>query len=145
MSDNPKIRRRLRCPNCGSLDAIKWGVRNGIQRYKCRNCQTLFSARRKEISKSNRLIWFKKWILGKMDVEDPIVLHLSAKLSISPDISPKLMCAPFVGRFNFRYWFCGRGTQQAEQPLGWAAQLAENRWLAYLPAVVPCNTLFNLL
>ena len=21
MSDNPKIRRRLRCPNCGSLDA----------------------------------------------------------------------------------------------------------------------------
>ena len=103
MSDNPKIRRRLRCPNCGSLDAIKWGVRNGIQRYKCRNCQTLFSARRKEISKSNRLIWFKKWILGKMDVEDPIVLHLSAKLSISPDISPKLMCAPFVGRFNFRY------------------------------------------
>ena len=116
MSDNPKIRRRLRCPNCGSLDAIKWGVRNGIQRYKCRNCQTLFSARRKEISKSNRLIWFKKWILGKMDVEDPIVLHLSAKLSISPDISPKLMCAPFVGRFNFRYWFRGRGTQQAEQP-----------------------------
>ena len=70
MSDNPKIRRRLRCPNCGSLDAIKWGVRNGIQRYKCRNCQTLFSARRKEISKSNRLIWFKKWILGKMAVED---------------------------------------------------------------------------
>ena len=116
MSDNPKIRRRLRCPNCGSLDAIKWGVRNGIQRYKWRNCQTLFSARRKEISKSNMLILFKKWILGKMDVEDPIVLHLSAKLSISPDISPKLMCAPFVGRFNFRYWFCGRGTQQAEQP-----------------------------
>ena len=34
--------------------------------------------------------------------------------------------------------FCG-GTQQAEQPLGWAAQLAENRWLAYLPEVVPCN------
>ena len=49
---------------------------------------------------------------------------------------------PFVGRFNFQYWFCGRGTQQAEQPLGWAAQLAENRWLAYLPAVVPCYTLF---
>ena len=70
MSDKPKIRRRLRCPNCGSLDAIKWGVRNGIQRYKCRNCQTLFSARRKEISKSNRLIWFKKWILGKMAVEE---------------------------------------------------------------------------
>ena len=70
MSDNPKIRRRLRCPSCGSLDALKWGVRNGVQRYKCRNCQSLFSARRKEISKSNRFIWFKKWVLGKMTVED---------------------------------------------------------------------------
>ena len=70
MSDNPKIRRRLRCPSCGSLDTLKWGVRNGVQRYKCRNCQSLFSARRKEISKSNRFIWFKKWVLGKMTVED---------------------------------------------------------------------------
>ena len=70
MSDNPKIRRRLRCPNCGALDTLKWGVRNGVQRYKCRNCQSLFSARRKEISKSNRFIWFKKWVLGKMTVED---------------------------------------------------------------------------
>ena len=34
MSDNQKIRRRLRCPNCGSLDVIKWGIRNGIQRHK---------------------------------------------------------------------------------------------------------------
>ena len=70
MSDNPKIRRRLRCPNCVALDTLKWGVRNGVQRYKCRNCQSLFSARRKEISKSNRFIWFKKWVLGKMTVED---------------------------------------------------------------------------
>ena len=31
--------------HCGSRDAIKWGVRNGIRRYKCRNCQSLFSAR----------------------------------------------------------------------------------------------------
>ena len=29
----------------------------------------------------------------------------------------RLMCAHFVGWFNFRYWFCGRGTQQAEQSL----------------------------
>ena len=28
-----------------------------------------------------------------------------------------LMCAPFVGRFNF-YLFSVRGTEQAEQPLG---------------------------
>ena len=68
MSDNPKIRRRLRCPNCGALDTLKWGVRNGVQRYRCRNCQSLFSARRNEISKSNRFIWFKKWVLGKIAV-----------------------------------------------------------------------------
>jgi hypothetical protein len=49
---------------------IKWGIRNGIQRYKCRSCQSLFSARRKDISKSNRFPWFRKWILGKMTVED---------------------------------------------------------------------------
>ena len=53
MSDNRKIRRRQRCPECGSLDIIKWGVRNGKQRLKCRNCKSLFSARRKDISKSN--------------------------------------------------------------------------------------------
>jgi hypothetical protein len=49
---------------------IKWGIRNGIQRHKCRSCQSLFSARRKDISKSNRFPWFRKWILGKMTVED---------------------------------------------------------------------------
>ena len=62
---------------------------------------------------------------------------LSIKMAVFMDRVCKMMCAHFVGRFNFRYWFCGHGTQQAEQPLGWAAQLAENRWLAHSPAVVP--------
>ena len=35
MSDNRKIRRRQRCPECGSLDVIKWGVRTRIQSFKC--------------------------------------------------------------------------------------------------------------
>lgn len=70
MSNNKKIRRRIRCPQCGSLDVIKWGVRNGVQRHKCRSCKTLFSSRRKDISKSNRLPWFRKWVLGKMSVEE---------------------------------------------------------------------------
>ncbi len=70
MSDNKKIRRRIRCPQCGSLDVIRWGVRNGVQRHKCRSCKTLFSSRRKDISKSNRLPWFRKWVLGKMSVEE---------------------------------------------------------------------------
>ena len=29
----PKTR-RVRCPYCGFLDVIKWGIRNGIQRHK---------------------------------------------------------------------------------------------------------------
>lgn len=70
MSDKSKIRRRFRCPKCGSLDIIKWGVRNGQQRHKCNNCNASFSARRKDISKSNRLPWFRKWVLGKMTVSE---------------------------------------------------------------------------
>ena len=70
MSDNRKIRRRQRCPECGSLDIIKWGVRNGKQRLKCRNCKSLFSARRKDISKSNRFPWFRKWVSGRMTIEE---------------------------------------------------------------------------
>lgn len=70
MSDNRKIRRRQRCPECGSLDVIKWGVRNGIQRLKCRNCKSLFSTRRKDVSKSNRFPWFRKWVSGRMTIEE---------------------------------------------------------------------------
>lgn len=70
MSDIQKIRRRLRCPKCGSLDVIKWGVRNGTQRYKCNDCKSLFTSRRKDISKFNRLPWFRKWVLGKLTVND---------------------------------------------------------------------------
>lgn len=70
MSDKAKIRRRQRCPKCGTLDIIKWGIRNGIQRFKCRNCATLFSARRKDISKSNRFPWFRKWVCGRMTIEE---------------------------------------------------------------------------
>ena len=57
-----------RCPECGFLDVIKWGSRNGHQRYKCKNCNTLFSNKRKDISASNRFIWFERWILGKQTI-----------------------------------------------------------------------------
>jgi putative transposase len=33
------------CPRCGSLDIMKYGVRNGIQNYICRNCQRKFNAK----------------------------------------------------------------------------------------------------
>lgn len=70
MIDNRQIRRRQRCPKCGSLDIMKWGIRNGIQRFKCRNCTSLFSARRKDISKSNRFSWFREWVCGRMTIEE---------------------------------------------------------------------------
>lgn len=70
MSDKAKIRRRLRCPQCGSLDNIKWGIRDGLQRYKCGECGHLFSARRKEITASNRFVWFKKWVSGRMTLDE---------------------------------------------------------------------------
>jgi len=70
MSDKAKIRRRLRCPQCGSLDNIKWGIRNEIQRYKCNECGYLFSGRRKDITTSNRFVWFQKWVSGKMSLDE---------------------------------------------------------------------------
>jgi len=32
-----RIRRGQRCPQCGSLNIIRWGSRGGRQRYKCRD------------------------------------------------------------------------------------------------------------
>ena len=61
--------RKERCPECGFLDVIKWGKRGGHQRYKCKNCGSLFTFRRKDISKVNRFVWFEWWILGKQTIE----------------------------------------------------------------------------
>ena len=60
--------RRERCPYCGFLDVIKWGKQCGHQRFKCKNCGSLFTFRRKDISQKNRFIWFEWWILRKQTV-----------------------------------------------------------------------------
>ncbi len=70
MSDKAKIRRRLRCPKCGSLNNIKWGSRDRVQRFKCNECGNLFSARRKDITASNRFVWFQKWVSGRMSLDE---------------------------------------------------------------------------
>ena len=57
--------RRERCPHCGFLEVIKWGRRANHQRYKCKNCGSLFTFRRKDVSKANRFVWFEWWILRK--------------------------------------------------------------------------------
>ena len=61
--------RKERCPECGFLEVIKWGCQAGHQRYKCKNCGSVFTFRSKDIAKSNRLVWFKWWILGKHTLE----------------------------------------------------------------------------
>ena len=65
-----KIRRRQRCPECGSLNIIRWGLREGHQRYKCRDCGTSFVKHKEGVRQSNRLVWFRKWVLGKQTIED---------------------------------------------------------------------------
>lgn len=44
---------------------IKWGKRDGKQRFKCKNCEILFTRNRPEQKTQNRFIWFKKWIIER--------------------------------------------------------------------------------
>lgn len=63
-------KQRKRCPECGSLQTIKWGKQNKHQRYKCNHCSSLFTNRRKDISSKNRFVWFEWWILRKQTISE---------------------------------------------------------------------------
>lgn len=67
MSKNGK---RSRCPKCGSLNVIKWSIRNGHQRFRCNDCGYSFTPSRPDVSQSNRFVWFRKWISGKQRLVD---------------------------------------------------------------------------
>jgi len=58
-----------RCWSCGSLDVIKWGTQNGKQRFKCKKCSQLFTYTNSGVSKKNREVWFREWIVGKQTFE----------------------------------------------------------------------------
>lgn len=47
------------------MDVICWGIREGKQRFKCKNCGILFTHNRKEQKINNRFVWFRKWILER--------------------------------------------------------------------------------
>lgn len=66
----PKIKRRQRCPKCGSLSIICWGKREGHQRYRCRDCGSSFVKHKEGVRRYNRMVWFRKWVLGKQNIED---------------------------------------------------------------------------
>jgi len=57
--------KKYRCWVCGSLHVIKWGKRNGKQRFLCKDCGALNTRTNQGVSHSNRFIWFRKWITGK--------------------------------------------------------------------------------
>ncbi len=61
--------KKKRCWACESLDTTKWGKQQNKQRFRCKNCGILFTSQNKSVSKSNRFIWFKKWIIGRRTLE----------------------------------------------------------------------------
>ena len=65
-----KIRRRQRCPKCGSLNIILWGLRDGRQRYRCKDCERSFVRCNENVSQNNRFVWFRRWVLGKQTLMD---------------------------------------------------------------------------
>ena len=65
-----KIRRRQRCPKCGSLNIILWGSRDGRQRCRCKDCERSFVRCNENVSQNNRFVWFRRWVLGKQTLID---------------------------------------------------------------------------
>lgn len=47
------------------MEVIRWGKRGGKQRFKCKNCEILFTRNRPDQRIKNRFIWFKKWVLER--------------------------------------------------------------------------------
>lgn len=41
-------KRKERCPQCGFIEVIKWDKQSGRQRFKCKNCDSVFTLRRKK-------------------------------------------------------------------------------------------------
>ena len=52
----------VKCPVCSSTSIQKNGLQSSHQRYKCKDCNKYFTHRRKDISFSNRFVWFRQWV-----------------------------------------------------------------------------------
>ena len=61
-------KRKIRCPQCGFLDTIKKGKRNGYSRYFCKICGSYFTDRRPHISEKNMFVWFRRWVREKQSI-----------------------------------------------------------------------------
>lgn len=60
-----KTAKKCRCWACNSLDVLRWGTQQGKQRFKCKICGILFTRTNASVSKANRFVWFREWIVGK--------------------------------------------------------------------------------
>lgn len=47
------------------MDVIRWGKQQGRQRFKCKNCDILFTRNDHIRKEKNRFVWFKKWVLER--------------------------------------------------------------------------------
>ena len=61
-------KRKIRCPQCGFMDTIKKGKRNGYSRYFCKNCGSCFTDRRPHIAEKNMFVWFRRWVREKQSI-----------------------------------------------------------------------------
>lgn len=62
------------------MELIKWGKQTGKQRFKCKNCDVLFTRNDPEQRLKNQFIWFKKWIIERQTYQ---TLSRDSHLSIS--------------------------------------------------------------
>lgn len=60
--------KKSRCVYCGSLMVVKNGKKASKQRFKCKNCGCYFTRTSPHVSRSNRFVWFERWVLGKQTI-----------------------------------------------------------------------------
>lgn len=65
--------KKYRCWVCGSLHVIKWGIRDGKQRFRCKDCGALNTRTNQGVSRANRFIWFRAWITGKQTFSQLVI------------------------------------------------------------------------
>ncbi len=47
------------------MEVIRWGKQLNNQRFKCKNCDILFTRNDPDQRVENRFIWFMKWVLER--------------------------------------------------------------------------------
>ncbi|MHB1934662.1 MAG: IS1595 family transposase [Leptospirillum sp.] len=67
----------MRCPHCGGEDLYRWGVRSGLQRYRCRACRKTSNALTG--SPLARLRYKEKWLLYAEALKDGLSVRKAAK------------------------------------------------------------------